>query len=152
MLWAELNFESALWTLPRERVKNNRQHEVPLSKQALAVIENVSRIAGSPFVLTTNGKVAARGYSPSMLQLRALLPPDMPHWTLHDLRRTAASGMARLGVDLPVIEKCLNHVSGSFGGIVGIYQRHNFADEKRRALEAWGEFVEQLVSSSRVRA
>jgi hypothetical protein len=54
--------------------------------------------------------------------------------------------MARLGVNLPVIEKVLNHTSGSFAGIVGVYQRHSFADEKRRALEVWGRFVEELVS------
>jgi len=67
-------------------------------------------------------------------------------WVLHDLRRSAASGMARLGVGLPVIEKVLNHVSGSFAGVVGIYQRHDFAGEKRRALELWGAHVESIVS------
>ena len=67
-------------------------------------------------------------------------------WRLHDLRRTAASGMARLGINLPVIEKVLNHTSGSFRGIVGVYQRHSFADEKRAALEAWGSFVTSLVN------
>ena len=70
----------------------------------------------------------------------------LPPWRLHDLRRTAASGMARLGVNLPVIERVLNHVSGSFGGIVGVYQRHEFQDEKRSALEAWGRFVTTLVN------
>ena len=55
-------------------------------------------------------------------------------------------GMARLGINLPVIEKVLNHTSGSFGGIVGVYQKHSFADEKRRALDAWGAFVADLVS------
>jgi hypothetical protein len=54
--------------------------------------------------------------------------------------------MARLGVGLPVIEKVLNHVSGSFAGVVGIYQRHDFAGEKRRALELWGAHVESIVS------
>ena len=54
----------------------------------------------------------------------------------HDLRRTVASGMARLGINLPVIEKVLNILSGSFTGVVGVYQRHSFADEKRTALEA----------------
>jgi hypothetical protein len=80
-----------------------------------------------------------------MLRLRARLPREMPHWQLHDLRRTCASGMARLQVNLPVIEKVLNHVSGSFGGIVSVYQHHNFANEKRKALEQWGDFVEGLV-------
>jgi len=61
------------------------------------------------------------------------------------LRRTAASGMAKVGVDLPVIEKVLNHVSGSFAGIVGIYQRHDFADEKRDALDKWAARVGVIV-------
>jgi integrase len=56
----------------------------------------------------------------------------LPRWTFYDLRRTAASGMARLGINLPVIEKVLNHSSGSFAGIVGVYQRHNPA---RNSLE-----------------
>jgi integrase len=134
-----------LWTLPRERTKNNEKHEVPLSKQAIAVIEAAPRIAGSPYVFTTNGQVPASSYGAGMLRLRARLPREMPHWQLHDLRRTCASGMARLQVNLPVIEKCLNHISGSFGGIVSVYQHHNFAEEKRAALETWGNFVEGLV-------
>jgi hypothetical protein len=67
---------------------------------------------------------------------------------LHDIRRTVASGMARLGVNLPVIEKLLNHVSGSFAGIVGVYQRHSFADEKRAAMAAWARHVEAIVSGN----
>jgi integrase len=65
----------------------------------------------------------------------------IPRWTFHDCRRTAVSGMARLGIALPVIEKVVNHSSGSFAGIVGVYQRHSFADEKRMALQAWANFV-----------
>jgi hypothetical protein len=68
------------------------------------------------------------------------------HGFLHDIRRSAASGMAELGVNLPVIERCLNHVSGSFAGIVGVYQRFNFADEMRAAMERWGRHVEALGS------
>ncbi len=62
------------------------------------------------------------------------------------MRRTVASGMARLGVALPVIEKCLNHISGSFAGIVGVYQRHTFKDEKRAAFDVWAQHVEVIVS------
>lgn len=65
----------------------------------------------------------------------------MPPWTLHDLRRTVATGLQRQGVRLEVTEAVLNHVSGSRGGIVGVYQRHAWAEEKRGALEAWGEWV-----------
>ena len=121
---------------------------MPLSKQALAVIETAPRLAGSRFVFSNNGQVAARNYNDGMRQLRKLLPADMAHWQLHDLRRTVASGMARLGIALPVVEKVLNHAGGSFAGIVGVYQRHSFADEKREALEKWGEFVERLVGES----
>jgi integrase len=142
----EINFDARLWTLPPARTKNNQPHEVPLSKPALAVLQRLPRTVESPFVLTTNGGASpASGYSKNKRRLDALLPADMPSWRLHDLRRTAASGMARLGINLPVIEKVLNHASGSFAGIVGVYQRHSFADEKRHALEAWGNFVEALV-------
>jgi hypothetical protein len=63
---------------------------------------------------------------------------------LHDLRRSLASGMAALGVQLPVVEKILNHVGGSFAGVAGVYQRYDFAKEKRRALELWGRHVLSL--------
>jgi integrase len=146
MRWDELNLEARLWTLPRERVKADRPHEVPLSAAAIAIPESVPRIAGSPFVLTTTGKAPSNGYSKGKRKLDALLPEDMPAWRLHDLRRTTASGMARLGIDLPVIEKVLAHSSGSFAGIVGVYQRYDFASEKRAALEAWGRHIEGVVS------
>jgi integrase len=96
-------------------------------------------------VLTLNGRNPIRG-TPLIKRRIDTLAPPMPPWVLHDIRRTAASGMARLGVNLPVIEKLLNHVSGSFAGIVGVYQRHSFADEKRAAMAAWARHVEALVS------
>jgi integrase len=146
MAWEEVDIVNRVWTLPAERTKNNKPHEVPLSEAALAVLQRVPRITESPFILTTNGGASpASGYSKGKRRLDALLPADMPAWRLHDLRRTSASGLARLGVNLPVIEKVLNHASGSFAGIVGVYQRHSFADEKRAGLEAWGNFVTALV-------
>jgi integrase len=146
MRWDELDLGARLWTLPPARTKNNQPHEVPLSKAALAVLKNVSHVAASPFVFTTNGGASpASGYSKNKRRLDALLPADLPPWRLHDLRRTCASGMARLGINLPVIEKVLNHSSGSFAGIVAVYQKHHFSDEKRAALEAWGGFVAALV-------
>lgn len=71
----------------------------------------------------------------------------VPHWTLHDLRRTLATGLQRLGVRLEVTEAVLNHVSGSRAGIVGVYQRHDYFAEKRQALEAWGDEVLRLSAS-----
>ena len=145
MEWPELDLEQRLWTLPPERVKNDTRNDVPLSPPAVAVIEQVKRI-GERFVFTLNGEAPIADFSKGKDRLDALLPPDMPAWTLHDLRRSVASGMARLGISLPVIEKVLNHRSGSFAGIVGIYQRHDFRNEKAQALERWGSHVEHLVS------
>jgi integrase len=70
----------------------------------------------------------------------------IPPWRFHGLRRTMATGMARLKIPLPVIEKILAHSSGTFAGIVGVYQLHSFAAEKAEALEKWGNAVEKLVS------
>ena len=70
---------------------------------------------------------------------------SVPPWRLHDLRRSFASGLAALGVQLPVIERLLNHVSGSFGGVAGVYQRHEFAAEMTEALARWAQHVAGLV-------
>ena len=64
---------------------------------------------------------------------------------IHDIRRTVATGMQRLEVQQVVVEKILNHVSGSLSGVAGVYQRHSYSDEKRKALERWAEHVEEIV-------
>ena len=145
MRWAEIDLDGRLWTLAPARVKNDQPHDVPLSDSAIAILQVLPRI-GNEYVLTTNGEAPSSNYAKNKRRLDALLPDDMPPWRLHDLRRTAASGMARLGVNLPIIEKVLNHSSGVFAGIVGVYQKHTFADEKRQALQNWGAFVDELVS------
>lgn len=68
----------------------------------------------------------------------------VPHWTLHDLRRTCATNLAALGVPVHVTEKLLNHVSGTTSGIVAVYQRHAYMDEMREAIEAWEKRVKLL--------
>jgi integrase len=140
---AELNLDAGLWTLPRERTKNDRRHEIPLSRQAAAIIKELPRISDR-YVFSLNAKTPFNGFK-TKERFDAVV--NIAPWTIHDLRRTAASGMARLGVSLVVIEKVLNHVSGSLAGIVGVYQRHEFADEKRQALQQWADYVERLVQS-----
>src|SRR5262249_52195706 len=130
MQWSEIELKERLWTLPRERAKNDRPHSVPLSPLAITIIKSVPRIAG-PFIFTTTGETASSGYSRAKRRLDAELPKNMPAWRWHDLRRTLASGMARLGINLPTIEKVLNHVSGSFGGIFSVYQPHHLSHEKK---------------------
>lgn len=162
----ELRSKESLWRLPAERAKNHREHDVHLTEIALAIFEAVPRIKSKAgYIFTTTGETPVSGFSNSKDRLSRLMlqyareeaeergddpaSVEIAPWVLHDLRRTLASGMARLGVQLPVIERCLNHVSGSFGGIVGVYQRHTFADEKKAAFEAWSIHVEGLVGIKR---
>jgi integrase len=143
MRWFELSDDLTLWTLPAARAKNGRNHLVPLSSLAASIIAKVPRTSDE-FVLSLGGNKAVESYWRLKRRLDALAPVAEP-WTLHDLRRTTASGLQRLGIKLEVTEAVLNHTSGSRGGIVGVYQRHDYADEKRVALERWAAHVEALV-------
>jgi hypothetical protein len=93
----------------------------------------------------TRPRFFAIGFSQSKAKLDAALPGMQP-WVLHDLRRTAASGMAGLGVQPHVIEACLNHKSGAIRGVAAIYNRFNYASEKRHALDTWAQHVESIQS------
>src|SRR5262249_24201699 len=135
MRWSELAADFSLWTLPAERVKNKTRHEIPLSAPARALLAELPRI--SEFVFTTTGSTPVSGFARAKHRLDRAISPPLPPWVLHDLRRSLASGMAALGVQMPVVEKILNHVGGSFAGVAGIYQRYDFAKEKRHALELW---------------
>lgn len=146
LTWREIDLDAKLWTLPAARAKNDVEHTIPLSDLVVEILRAVPRIDGSEFVFTVTGRRPIQGHHVIKRRMDALMPPDITPWVVHDIRRTVASGMARLGVNLPVIEKILNHVSGSFGGIVGVYQRHSFADEKRAAMAAWSRHVEALVT------
>lgn len=143
--------DDGTWTIPSSRSKNHRPLALPLPKLALEIIAAVPVIESKAgLVFTTNGKTPVSGFSKAKRQLDAAMAkvagkPVEP-WRIHDLRRTAASGMAALGIQLPVIEKVLNHASGSFGGIVSVYQKHEFKDEKREALRRWAAHVEGLVA------
>lgn len=146
----------ALWHLSADRTKNSRAHDVPLSEAAGGVLKAIDRIKGSAgYIFTTTGRSPVSGFFKARATLAEAMeqiaakergePVDIPRWTFHDLRRTAATGMARLGIPVRVTEAVLNHVSGTGGGIVAVYQRHDFADEKRQALDAWARYVMQLV-------
>jgi|SRR5262245_16740876 len=146
--WSEIDAAEMLWKLPRERVKNSQAHAVPLASQAWGIIAAQPRFAGCDFIFTNDGRRPIGGFSRLKQALDKSIHSVAP-WTLHDLRRTAASGMQRLGVRVEVIEAALNHRSGTFRGIVGVYQRHDYIDERRVALQRWADFVEQLVSGEK---
>jgi integrase len=137
--------EGDLWTLPPERTKNGQKHTVPLSRQAMEILESTPEIVGgADRVFTGTGGRQLAGFSHVKRELDAQMNLKSP-WVMHDLRRTVASGMAKIGIKLPVIEKVLNHTSDSFRGIVGVYQQHDFAAEKRHALQAWADHVDAIV-------
>jgi integrase len=172
MVWTEVDLDKSLWKLPAARAKNNREHIIPLPPAAVAILRDlprvqiaatvngVEKIVDSPFVLTTTGKTPVSGFSKAKGHLDKAIAEvarkeakkrdgdavEVAPWRIHDLRRTMASGMARLGVAVAVTEKVLNHVSGTFAGIVGVYQRHDFLAEKRHALNLWADHVASLTS------
>ncbi|WP_234729722.1 tyrosine-type recombinase/integrase [Acidocella facilis] len=146
MRWAELSPDRRTWTIGAERAKNSKASIVPLNDPAREIIEAIP--AGGDLVFGTRrgrdgAEVAFDGFSKCKLDLDAAAGLSEP-WRLHDLRRTVATGLQALGVRLEVTEAILNHVSGSRAGIVGIYQRHEWADEKRAALDAWGRRVLEI--------
>jgi integrase len=141
--WSELSPDLSLWTLRKERVKNGREHRLRLPPAARGIIGAVPRIAGSDYVLTFTGERPVDGHSAVK---RALDQESrVTGWTLHDLRRTLATGLQRLGVRLEVTEAVLNHTSGSRSGIVGVYQKYQYDTEKAAALEAWADRLAALI-------
>jgi integrase len=142
MRWSEINSALTLWVLPRGRVKNDKPHAVPLSPWARSILAALPRVGDGDFVLTTNGDASISGYSKAKAALDAEIAAlnggtPIASFVVHDLRRTAATNWARLGIALPTVEKLLNHSAGSFRGVSGTYNQHDYLDERRQALEAW---------------
>jgi integrase len=146
MHWSEINFDTRIWIIPRERAKNDQAHVAPLSPQAITVLENLPR--NSELVFSTNGNTPVSGFSKVKTRLDALMPAGTPAWVIHDLRRSFASDCARLGIAVHVVEKALNHSSGTFRGIVSVYQKHDFFEEKRAAVTTWGNYIEILTNGT----
>ncbi len=140
MAWGEVAADRATWLIPAERAKNGTASVVPLSAAAQAI---VPARRGKALVFPGDGGKPFGNWSKAKASLDEASGVD--GWRLHDLRRTVATGLQRLGVRLEVTEAVLNHVSGSRRGVVGIYQRHDWAAEKKAALEAWAGHVMGLV-------
>ena len=168
MSWAEISTDLTTWMMPGERTKNGVPHVVPLSGSARDLLrrmlpENATEadravaerrasgalafpgLLGSPFAGWSQAKTAL---DKSIVDARAkaaaqscTTPSLLRPWSVHDLRRTVATGLQRLGIRLEVTEAVLNHISGTRAGIAGVYQRHDWAAEKRAALDAWAAQV-----------
>jgi integrase len=134
--WDEVDLENAVWTLPGSRTKNGKPHVVHLSQPAVRTIS--TRPTTTTYVFAS-GPTRLGGFSDRKLELDR--QSQVSGWRLHDLRRTAVSGMARLGVAPHVADKILNHTSGTISGVAAVYQRHEFMKERKEALDRWGEHV-----------
>ena len=172
--WSELDQGTATWTLPASRAKNGKAHIVPLNQLAVAELDALAQAALNPegtskestkwprrgFAFTTTGKTIVSGYSRGKARIDRQVtdilakqataagrePDALPAWRVHDFRRTVATGLQRLGIRFEVTEAVLNHVSGSRSGVAGVYQRHDWKEEKRTALDAWGRHVAGLLA------
>lgn len=147
MTSSELDVADKAWTIPKERAKNKQPHAVPLSDAVLEVLEALPKIAGKPeYLFTRTGITPISGFSKARRALMKAMSEaadgaEIEHFTFHDLRRTAASGMAKLGIAPHIIEAVLNHRTGVIRGVARVYNRHAYDKEKRAALDAWALHV-----------
>ncbi|HEY8949890.1 MAG TPA: tyrosine-type recombinase/integrase [Rhizomicrobium sp.] len=131
-------------TLPATLTKNGRAHTIPLGARAREILGH-ARKAHACYFPARGKETPFNGFSKSKPKLDKRC--GVVDWTLHDLRRTFASGLASLRIGLPVIERLLNHVSGTFGGIVGVYQRYDFMPEMEEAIIKWEEYIARMVDN-----
>jgi len=142
MTWDEVDLGQRVWTLPRSRTKNGKEHLVYLSEQSMGVLMRANKdvllvfsVRPKPFNLFSTAKSRLDQLS------------GVTGWRLHDLRRTGVSGMARLGIAPHIADKILNHQSGTISGVAAVYQRHEFLAERSEALERWGAHVARIVAA-----
>jgi integrase len=151
----ELNDDLTIWRIPGERTKNGRPHEVPLPPLARRLLTELGGKRTSGFVFVSSKGTAISAFSKgkrkldeSMLEAAREEDADatIKPWTLHDLRRTAVTGMVELDIAPHVVEAVVNHISGTKGGVAGIYNRSTLDKPKREALEAWGTYIQALTT------
>jgi integrase len=158
--WSEIDIAAKTWTIAKERSKNGVAHEIPLSDAAIQIVARLPRVGEKKdgLIFTTTGATPVSGFSRAKattdkaiveaLKERATDPADVKPpagWVFHDMRRTAASGMAGLGIAPHVVEAVLNHRSGTIKGVAAVYNRYNYAAEKREALDKWAARVAAIV-------
>jgi integrase len=132
MMWEHIDFENSVWTIPREMTKADRTHEVPLSQLALSILEKAPRIGPYVFMSGRKENRPISGFGKAKKRLDEA--SQTTDWRYHDLRRTAGTNMARMGIPISTISRILNHAEG---GVTKIYARHSYLEEKRMALDEW---------------
>jgi integrase len=149
--WSEVDIEARTWTIAR----NGVAHEIPLSDAALDIIKSLPRIGDrkDAFLFSTSGRTPVSGFSNAkeaidraIVEARGADVEAIPNWVFHDLRRSAASGMAGIGIAPHVVEAALGHRSGTIKGVAAVYNRYSYNVEKRAALDAWSRRLDSIIS------
>ncbi|KRA84170.1 tyrosine-type recombinase/integrase [Altererythrobacter sp. Root672] len=144
MRWADVDQDAGTWTLRSEATKSDRAHLIPLSPPALAILKAAPELG--PHVFTTDGETHFHGFAKAKQRLDQFIGASgdpLAPWTLHDLRRSAATHMVRLGVTETIVGRVLNHAPQ--GVTAQVYALHSYAPEKRSALDRWAAEVERAV-------
>jgi integrase len=152
MRWSELDFDERQWEIPGARTKNGKPHTVHLSDLTIEVLDAISRIVDQDLLFSGRADSVVSGFSKAKLRLDARMRDaagaEIPPWTLHDLRRTATSGMARLAIPPHICDLVLNHQPSAIRGTAAIYNRHQYLPERQAAVDTWGRFIESLTRPS----
>jgi integrase len=139
MRWSELAPDLSTWTIPSARMKRGQAHVVALAEAARDALRAVTRVDGQDLVFSTTGSTPVSGFTKAKAALdKAAKVTD---WRLHDFRRTGVSALAAMGFDSIVADKLLAHQAGKLSGVARVYQRHDFAPERKAALDAWAVHV-----------
>jgi integrase len=136
MRWDDIDLSAATWTIPAKETKSNRTHLVPLAKPVIDLLRDLPRLG--EFVFTYDGETHVSGYAKAKSRLDSFIAAGdaaVSPWRLHDLRRSAATHMVRLGVTEDVVGRVLNHAPK--GVTAKVYALHTYAPEKRSALDRW---------------
>jgi integrase len=140
--WDEVDLENAMISLPSTRTKSGKPLDLPLPPAAVAILAAQPRRPESAYVFGWRGAGGFRGWSKVKAELDSRL--GFPAWRLHDLRRTVATGMNRIGIEPHVVEECLNH-AGARRGVAGVYNRWTYLPQKATALARWSEHLRAIV-------
>jgi integrase len=145
MASTEVDLARGTWTIPKERVKNGREHSLPLGSLALDVIHSTPQVVGRDLLF---GVRTDRGFTSWAEHKRALdvrLGDQVRKWTLHDLRRTVATRLCDIGIEPHVVEQILNHQSGHRSGVVGVYNKSKYLRAVENAVAAWDRHLRALI-------
>ncbi len=143
-LWSQVDFKLGEWALPGESVKNEKPHIVYLSRQASEILTQLKTLAGdSEFVLPGRGSLTKPFASNALNKALEGVNFPIPPFTIHDLRRTGSTILHERGFSSDVVEKALNH---TIGGVRGVYNRAEYAEQRRKMLQSWADYVDELCS------